>query len=144
MPILIEAEYRLTREKDFFDPGNLNLKVRDEIIVKTDDGLECAKVIREESVMEIKNKNKKIHNVLRRVTENDRIRMKEVDGKSRDAYKTVARKIKEKNLNMKLSRVEYIYDMAKLYVYYTADGRVDFRELIKELGHALKTRIQMM
>jgi cell fate regulator YaaT (PSP1 superfamily) len=85
-----------------------------------------------------------IGKVVRKLTPDDKARLKDNETKNHQAMKTVLQKIEDHELQMKLTCVQYTFDRSKLFVYYTAENRVDFRELIKDLGHMLKTRIQMV
>jgi cell fate regulator YaaT (PSP1 superfamily) len=122
---------------------NIDLKFNDEIIVETENGIEYGifykKIINNINEFCI-NKNK----ILRKVTNKDIKKNIKNEEKSLKANKIVLKKIIEYNLNMKLTCVQYIFDCSKLFVYYTSELRVDFRDFIKDLGHILKTRIQMV
>ncbi len=82
--------------------------------------------------------------ILRKVNEYDLKKIEENKRKEKEAFKACLQKIEDRESKMKLTSVEYTFDRNKLFVYYTAEGRIDFRELIKDLGYLLKTRIQMV
>lgn len=132
------------RIKDYIlgDTGHHDLVIGDRIIVETEHGQEAAVVCERERMVE-KPKDP-VGKVLRKLTEDDKRRLADNEGKNQQALKVVLQKIEDYELQMKLTCVQYTFDRSKLFIYYTAENRVDFRKLIKDLGHILKTRIQMV
>jgi cell fate regulator YaaT (PSP1 superfamily) len=127
----------------YFDPGDLNIEKDNNIIVETARGIEFGEVVisnREVSEEEIVAPLKK---VIRAATEKDTQQAAENQKKEKQAFETCTKKIKEHNLDMKLIDVEYTFDNNKILFYFTADGRIDFRELVKDLATIFKTRIEL-
>ncbi|MDR0984956.1 MAG: hypothetical protein LBL53_00445 [Endomicrobium sp.] len=123
-----------------------NLKIKDEVLVETEHGIEIGLV---QSIDKIKKlniqKNKKnMSKILRKLTKNDRKKIISNNIKNIKVKSLIIKKITNDNLCMKLICVSYTFDCSKLFVYYTAETRVDFRKFVKELGYLLKTRIQMV
>jgi len=127
----------------YFDPGELNMELNSNVIVETARGIEMGQVViaeREVAEEEIVAPLKK---VIRVATDEDKKHMEENRQKEKEAFKICLRKIEEHNLEMKLVDVEYTFDNNKILFYFTADGRVDFRELVKDLASVFKTRIEL-
>jgi len=142
MPIVTGLLIRRLREKIWGDSGHLDLLVGDRVLVETEHGMEVATVFEKEKMIEkLKDPAGKIQ---RKLTPDDIKRLAENEEKNRQAQKMVMQKVEDHELQMKLTTVQYTFDRSKLFIYYTAETRVDFRELIKDLGHVLKTRIQMV
>ncbi|NLC52606.1 MAG: stage 0 sporulation family protein [Firmicutes bacterium] len=127
----------------YFDPNNLNLKLDQEVIVETARGMEYGKVKigpKEVPATEITPPLKK---VLRIAREKDQAQYLENKDKEANAFRICLEKIKQHGLEMKLIDVEYTFDRNKVIFYFTADGRVDFRELVKDLASVFRTRIEL-
>jgi cell fate regulator YaaT (PSP1 superfamily) len=126
-----------------FDPGNFELRCGDKVIVETARGLEFGFVkgcVREIPAVEVVAPLKK---VLRTATEKDEHRHSDNLRKREKAMSQCQEKIKKHNLEMKLIDVEYTFDNTKVIFYFTADGRVDFRDLVKDLAGVFKMRIEL-
>ena len=127
----------------FFDPNGFELAKGQGVIVETARGLEFGEIainngkVKEERIVA------PLKNVVRIATEEDKRIFEENDRKAKEAYKVCEEKIAKHKLNMKLIDVEYTFDNTKLIFYFTADGRIDFRELVKELAAIYKTRIEL-
>ena len=127
----------------FFDPEDLEIKMGDKVIVETSMGEEIGEVVvnkRELPDAKIENPLKK---VMRIATEDDIRSMEMYKSKEPEALKICEEKIKKHKLDMHLTDVEYKLDGSKIMFYFTADGRIDFRELVKELASIFKTRIEL-
>jgi cell fate regulator YaaT (PSP1 superfamily) len=127
----------------FFDPENLELNIGDNVIVETAMGEEFGEVV-------IKNRelpDEKITNPLKKVIRianaQDMKNMEYYKSKEPEALKICEEKVKKHGLDMNLTDVEYKFDGSKILFYFTADGRIDFRELVKELASIFKTRIEL-
>jgi cell fate regulator YaaT (PSP1 superfamily) len=127
----------------YFDPADNQINKGDSVIVETARGIEFGECVigpkeisEEEMVAPLKS-------VLRKATEEDVKIHQENKDKEKDAFDICINKIKEHNLEMKLIDVEYTFDNNKVIFYFTADGRVDFRELVKDLATIFKTRIEL-
>ncbi|MGE5613958.1 MAG: stage 0 sporulation family protein [Bacillota bacterium] len=127
----------------YFDPDQLDIDVGTKVIVETARGVEFGEVVipaREVNEEEIVAPLKK---VMRIATEEDVRHAQENNRKEKEAFGICLQKIKDHNLEMKLIDVEYTFDNNKILFYFTADGRVDFRELVKDLAAVFKTRIEL-
>ena len=127
----------------YFGPGNLELKAGMHAIVETARGVEIGTVITgprevsEESVIQ------PLKPVIRIATEADEKQAEKNREKEKEAYRICLEKIAKHNLDMKLVEAEYTFDNNKLLFYFTADGRIDFRELVKDLAAVFRTRIEL-
>lgn len=127
----------------YFDPNGIEIKKRDNVIVETARGIEfgeCVIGFKEISEDEIV---APLKTVLRVATEEDIKKHEENKSKETYAFDICLKKISGHNLDMKLIDVEYTFDNNKVIFYFTADGRVDFRELVKDLATIFKTRIEL-
>lgn len=127
----------------FFDPGEFHIDADSNVIVETARGIEFGHVVvpnREVTEEEIVAPLKK---VIRIATDEDIRHAEENKRKETEALNVCMQKIREHNLDMKLIDVEYTFDNNKVLFYFTADGRVDFRELVKDLAAVFKTRIEL-
>ena len=127
----------------FFDPEDLEINMGDKVFVETAMGEEFGEVVinkRELPEEKIANPLKK---VVRIATEQDLKNMEKYKSKEPEAFKICEEKIKKHKLEMNLTDVEYKFDGSKILFYFTADGRIDFRELVKELASIFKTRIEL-
>jgi cell fate regulator YaaT (PSP1 superfamily) len=127
----------------YFDPGELDLKSGDFVVVEAGDGAEYGVVrgdIREVSEKEV---GRSLHKILRVATENDRRRYEEGLAKRDEAMAVCRRKIEERGLDMKLIDASFAFDGSRLIFYFTAEERVDFRDLVKDLAGAFHKRIEL-
>ncbi len=127
----------------YFAPGQLALAVNDNVIVETARGIEFGEIVlpsrevkEEEVVMPLKH-------VIRKATEDDEAILLQNQLKEKEAFQIGLRKIADHNLPMKLVDVEYTFDGNKIIFSFTAEGRVDFRELVKDLAAVFRTRIEL-
>lgn len=127
----------------YFRPEKLSVKIGDCVIVETARGMEMGRVVMAEKAIADEELSKPLKNIIRIATKEDMERREKNKEKERSAYEICLKKIKEHELEMKLVEVEYTFDTSKVMFYFTADGRVDFRELVKDLATALKTRIEL-
>jgi cell fate regulator YaaT (PSP1 superfamily) len=127
----------------YFDPCNIFLKVGDDVIVETVRGLEYGNVAIAEKEVEEEEIVAPLKKVVRKACNKDKARVEENTAKAERAFDIGLKKIKEHNLPMKLIDVEYTFDNSKVIFYFTADGRVDFRELVKDLAAIFRTRIEL-
>ena len=143
MAIIIGVKFRTPGKVYYFDPGELPVKYGDSVIVETARGTEFGKVvlpIREVPDEEIKQPLKE---VLRIATAEDEEREKTNREKEENAFRICQEKIRAHELPMKLVSAEYTFDNSKLLFYFTADGRIDFRDLVKDLAGIFRTRIEL-
>jgi len=127
----------------YFAPGDFELKKTDSVIVETARGIEYGTVVIAPIDMEEEKIILPLKEVIRRATQEDEEKLISNQKKEKEAYKICYAKIKKHNINMKLVDVEYTFDKSKILFYFTAEGRVDFRELVKDLASVFKTRIEL-
>lgn len=127
----------------FFDPDGLTLKKGQNAIVETARGLELGEVAVANRMMDEEKLFTALKKVIRIATPEDEKVFEENERKAQEAFGVCEEKIKKHGLDMKLIDVEYTFDASKLLFYFTADGRIDFRELVKELAAIYKTRIEL-
>ena len=143
MKKIIGVNFRNGGKSYYFDPGKLDIKQGDNVIVETARGIELGHVsigVKNVSEDEIVSPLKP---VIRVAAEKD-MKQAEVNAqKEREAFKICMEKIEKHNLDMKLTSVEYTFDGSKILFYFTSGGRVDFRELVKDLAAVFKTRIEL-
>jgi len=143
MPIVIGVRFKPAGKIYYFDPDNHNISTADKVIVETARGIEFGHVVvgpREINENDIVQPLKK---VLRVATEEDKEQVKINEAKEKEAFNICLAKINEHNLPMKLIEVEYTFDNSKIIFFFTAEGRVDFRELVKDLASIFRTRIEL-
>ena len=127
----------------YFDPGDIELTAGDPVIVETVRGIEYGQVVVAPKEVEESDVVQPLKQVLRRATEEDMEILAENAEKERSAFQIGLEKIEKHGLPMKLVDVEYTFDNSKVIFYFTADGRVDFRELVKDLASVFRTRIEL-
>ena len=127
----------------FFNPKGLKVKKGDKVVVETSQGEEYAEVLIPNRYVEDEKVVAPLKKVLRIATYKDTKRHEECKKIEKEAFKVCTEKIKEHGLNMELSEVECKFDNSKVIFYFTADGRVDFRDLVRDLAAIYKTRIEM-
>lgn len=127
----------------FFDPAGLKLNLQDTVIADTANGEEFAKIAMANKLMPDEKIVEPLRKVLRVATKKDIRQNEENKQKEKEAFKIALDKIAKHKLPMKLIDVEYKFDRSKILFYFTADGRIDFRELVKDLAAIFKTRIEL-
>lgn len=127
----------------YFDPLGNKFSYGESVIVETSRGVEFGKVAIENKMVEEENIVQPLKPILRKATKEDEERLQENKIKEEEATKIALEKIKEHKLDMKLINTEYTFDRGKILFYFTADGRIDFRELVKTLAGIFKTRIEL-
>lgn len=127
----------------YFDPAGIKLKYNDNVIVETSRGVEFGFVALENRQVSEEDIVAPLKPILRKATENDKKQREENKQKEKEAYNIALEKIKEHKLEMKLINAEYTFDRGKILFYFTAEGRIDFRELVKSLASVFKTRIEL-
>ena len=127
----------------YFDPGKLELKMEDNVIVETARGTEFGTVVLEPREVTEKEIVKPLKKVLRRAEEKDYKRIESNRQKEKDALRICGERVAKHKMDMKLIDVEYTFDGNKIIFYFTAEGRVDFRDLVKDLASVFKTRIEL-
>ena len=126
-----------------FLAGDLELKLNDKIIVETERGIGIAAVVKNPFDLPEDAAPANLLGIKRIATSDDLVIIEQNKLKEKEAYQFCNRRIIERAMQMKLVRVEYLFDGSKAIFFFTADGRVDFRDLVKDLAHTFHTRIEM-
>ena len=143
MTRVIGVRFRTAGKIYYFSPGKYVIKKGDHVIVETARGVEYGTVVSEPQDIEDEKVVKPLKTVLRTSSTKDDEQEKANREKEKEAFKVCLEKIKKHNLDMKLIDAEYTFDNNKILFYFTADGRIDFRELVKDLAAVFKTRIEL-
>lgn len=122
-----------------------DIEVNDYVIVEADRGIDYGEVIEinDPDSVQGKDKNSSGSSIVRKITDEDRHQIESNKQKARETMKMCSRKIREYKISMKLVDAEYSFDNKKIVFYFTAEGRIDFRELVKDLAKVFKIRIEM-
>ena len=143
MTKIIGVRFRTAGKIYYFGPKDFQIEVGDKVVVETARGVELGTVavgpkeVPDEEVVQ------PLKSVQRLATEEDLKKIEKNKEKEKEAFKICQEKIKKHNLEMKLVDAEYTFDNNKLLFYFTADGRIDFRELVKDLASVFRTRIEL-
>lgn len=140
---VIGVRFRTAGKIYFFDPLKFDVKRGDHVIVETARGIEYGTVVGDPKEVEDDKVIQPLKTVLRVATARDTEQENANKQKEREAFKICLEKIKKHKLDMKLIDAEYTFDNNKVLFYFTADGRIDFRELVKDLASVFKTRIEL-
>lgn len=140
---VIGIRFRTAGKIYYFDPASIELKRGEHVIVETARGVEYGTVVMPPTDMEDSQVTQPLKQVMRKATKEDAEKEKKNREKEKDAFKICKEKIVKHGLDMKLIDAEYTFDNNKVLFYFTADGRVDFRELVKDLASVFKTRIEL-
>ena len=143
MTRIIGVRFKPTGKVYYFDPQGIEVNRGDYVIVETSRGIEYGQVMYGIKEVEDSVVTKPLKGVLRIATQEDTRKYNENKEKEKQAYKICMDKISEHGLDMKLVEVEYTFDGSKVLFYFTSDGRVDFRDLVKDLASVFKTRIEL-
>lgn len=140
---VIGVRFRQAGKIYYFSPGKLKIQTGDHVIVETARGLEYGYVVIGNKEVDDSKVVQPLKPVLRMATEQDTRQAEENKEKEKEAFKICLEKIRKHKLEMKLIDVEYTFDNNKVLFYFTADGRIDFRELVKDLAAVFRTRIEL-
>lgn len=143
MTEVVSVKFKAEGRTYFFDPAGLKLPLGELVVVETSRGLECATVCETVKSVDESKIVKPLKKVLRIATPADRKKLAENEKKKQEAFSICEKKILEHELDMKLVDVEYAFDGSKILFYFTSDGRVDFRNLVKDLASGFHTRIEL-
>ena len=143
MTKVIGVRFRTAGKIYFFSPGKLEIKTGDKVIVETARGVEFGSVVTGPKEVEDDKITQPLKSVIRLATEDDKKKEEKNKEKEKEAFKICLEKIRKHGLEMKLIDAEYTFDNNKVLFYFTADGRIDFRELVKDLASVFKTRIEL-
>lgn len=143
MTRVIGVRFRNVGKIYYFSPKNLEIKSGDHVIVETARGVEYGSVVLAPRDVEDEKVVQPLKEVIRIANTQDDKKEETNRKKEKEAFRICLKKIREHSLNMKLIDVEYTFDNNKILFYFTADGRIDFRELVKDLASIFKTRIEL-
>ncbi len=143
MAEIIGVRFKEVGKIYYFDPTGLKFKKGDHVVVETARGTECGEVMIGNSIVEDSEVVLPLKPVIRLATSKDLAVVEQNHLKQKEAFKVCQEKILKHGLEMKLVDVEYTFDGNKILFYFTADGRVDFRELVKDLAAVFRTRIEL-
>ena len=143
MKNIVGIRFRKLGKIYFFDPQYLLLKKDDQVIVDTEDGEEIGTVVISNRTLNDEKIPKDLKKVLRLANNKDKEHFEECKNKEKEAFDYCNKKIKEYGLKMNLIDVEFKFNNSKVLFYFTADGRIDFRELVKDLAAIYRTRIEL-
>ncbi|CAM3984341.1 PSP1 domain-containing protein [Alkalicoccus chagannorensis] len=140
---VIGVRFKKTGKIYYFSPGDLSIEKDDYVVVETARGTEFGKTVigvkevgEDDVVLPLKK-------VLRKADDKDKQTILENKEEAQEAFDVCLKKISEHNLEMKLVDVEYTFDRSKILFYFTAEGRIDFRSLVKDLASVFRTRIEL-
>lgn len=143
MTKVVGVRFSDTGKMYYFDPKVFDIKNGQEIIVETANGLEFGRASTGVKLVEDDEVVSPLKPVIRIATDEDRKKVEENKRKEKEAFEICNQKIQKHNLEMNLTNAEYSFDCSKVIFYFTADGRIDFRELVKDLASTLHTRIEL-
>ncbi|GAA0266734.1 stage 0 sporulation family protein [Faecalicatena contorta] len=143
MTKVIGVRFRTAGKIYFFAPGKFDITQGDNVIVETARGVEYGRVVSGPKEVKDEEVVQPLKSVIRVATEQDRKVEEKNREKEKDAFKICLEKIRKHGLDMKLIDAEYTFDNNKVLFYFTADGRIDFRELVKDLAAVFRTRIEL-
>lgn len=143
MTKVIGVRFRQAGKIYFFSPGKLEIKTQDRVIVETARGVEFGKVVTGPKEVEDDKITQPLKSVIRIANEEDYKKEEKNREKEKEAFNICLEKIRKHGLEMKLIDAEYTFDNNKVLFYFTADGRIDFRELVKDLASVFRTRIEL-
>lgn len=143
MKTIIGVRFRKPGKIYFFDPGDIKIERGINVIVETSQGQEFGEVMIANREIPDEKLSAPLKKIVRVATDKDVEHEKENKKKEQEAFEICQEKIKEHKLDMNLTEVEYKFDNSKLVFFFTADGRIDFRELVKDLAAIFHTRIEL-
>ncbi len=140
---IVGVKFKEAGKLYYFSPGKFRVKAGDNVIVETARGLEFGTVALEETQVKESEIVSPLKNIIRIANEKDKKKHQDNLAKKEDAMRLCQEKVDAHGLEMKLIDVEYTFDNSKVVFYFTADGRVDFRELVKDLASVFRMRIEL-
>lgn len=143
MPIVVGVRFKKAGKIYYFDPGEENLAAGDKVIVETARGFEYGEVVKGPREVPETEVVAPLKRVIRKATSEDAEQVQANKAKEKEAARIFQEKVSAHGLEMHLVDVEYTFDGNKILFYFTADGRVDFRELVRDLASVFKTRIEL-
>ncbi len=143
MTKVVGIRFRPVGKIYYFNPEDIDVRPGDGVIVETTRGVEYGTVVLSDKEIDEAEFNMPIKSILRKATEQDQQTAEENKKKAKEAFGICLEKIAANGLEMNLIDVEYTFDRSKVLFYFTADGRVDFRQLVKDLAAVFRTRIEL-
>jgi cell fate regulator YaaT (PSP1 superfamily) len=143
METIVGVRFKRAGKIYYFSPGEYHLEKGDHVIVETARGIEYGEVVIPQQEVEDSKIVSPLKTVIRVATEADARKVEENHRKEKEAFVICEKKIAARKLAMHLVNVEYTFDVGKIIFYFTADGRIDFRELVKDLAAVFRTRIEL-
>lgn len=140
---IIGVRFKKVGKIYYFSPNGLDIQLDDDVIVETSKGIECGKVVISNREIDEEKFSTPVKPVIRIATQKDYETIEKNKAKEKDAFDICLKKIQKHGLKMNLIDVECTFDNNKMLFYFTADGRVDFRELVKDLASVFRTRIEL-
>lgn len=143
MQTVVGIRFKKAGKVYYFDPGQLKLAENDHVIVETTRGLEFGRVVIGPREVQDADIVAPLKPVQRKATPQDEAKVRDNEAREAEAFKICQQKIQAHGLPMNLVDVEYTFDINKIIFYFTAEGRIDFRELVKDLAAVFRTRIEL-
>lgn len=140
---IVGVRFKKVGKTYYFDPGNIRLEMGDNVIVETARGIEFGEVVIPNREIDENEITAPLKPVVSKATEADVRQVEENKKKEKKAFDIFNEKVEKHKLEMKLVDVEYTFDGSKISFFFTADGRIDFRELVKDLAATFRTRIEL-
>lgn len=140
---VVQIRLREAGKITYFSPSGMRFKVGEYVIVEADRGLDYGQVLSETEALLDSDIDEALKKVIRKANPWDMHQIEKNKKKIREVMDTCSKKIQERHLPMKLIDAEFSFDRSKIIFYFTAEGRVDFRDLVKDLASAFKTRIEL-
>lgn len=143
MKEIVGVRFKSVGKIYYFSPGEIDIQLGDKVIVETVRGIECGEVVIGKRAIEDNELSSPLKPIIRIADENDIKTVEKNKAREAEAFKICEEKIKTRKLKMNLVDVECTFDNNKLLFYFTAENRVDFRELVKDLAAVFRTRIEL-
>ncbi|MDD3293165.1 MAG: stage 0 sporulation family protein [Geobacteraceae bacterium] len=143
MAKIVKIQFQTAGRLYDFRTGELDVNTDERVIVETERGRSIGRVVKGPFEIDDNAVSEAVKTILRKAVPEDLESATRHRAKEKDAFELCLRRVRERGLDMKLVKVEYLFDGSKAIFYFTADGRIDFRELVKDLAHAFHTRIEM-
>jgi len=140
---IISIRFKNGGKEYYFNPNGVSFQVGDGVIVETSRGMEYAQCVRANTMVDEIDLTAPLRPVVRKATEEDAMQVEKNREREEHAFAVCQQKIADHGLDMKLVSAEYSFDGSKILFYFTSEGRVDFRALVKDLAGALRTRIEL-
>jgi len=140
---VIQVRLREAGKITYFSPAGMKFKIGDHVIVEADRGIDYGQVLSDTEAILDSDLEEPLKKVIRKTNPWDMMQIEKNKKKIREVMDTCSKKVQERRLAMKLIDAEFSFDRSKIIFYFTAEGRVDFRDLVKDLANVFKTRIEL-